>query len=214
MAPAVAVAPMPANGTAYTLFGELPALGAMPGAWTGLFSGQLDPKSVPLPQGFTLPAWPGLTPPSAPPSPAKPSVVAGTIALTPVEQALLDETNLRRARGATCGSHVFPPAAPLVIHDGLQKTAREHSEDMARRNYFEHQNPEGEGPGPRGRRYGYNGIFTGENIHMGSTNARDAVDSWMTSSGHCMNIMDDRYHYFGGASALGSSVYWTQNFGP
>jgi uncharacterized protein YkwD len=40
----------------------------------------------------------------------------------------------------------------------------------------------------------------------------------MSSTGHCSNIMDGRYHFFGaGYAENGGSTYtryWTQNFGP
>jgi uncharacterized protein YkwD len=106
----------------------------------------------------------------------------------------------------------------LALLPALQKTAREHSRDMANRNYFEHQTPEGLGPGPRGRANGYHGVFTGENIAAGDRTAAQAVDSWMSSTGHCSNIMDGRYHYFGAGYAENPAStyqrYWTQNFGP
>ena len=62
---------------------------------------------------------------------------------------------------------------------------------------------------------GHSGVFTGGNIPMGSRSAREAVDGWMSSeSGHCTNIMDERYHSFGAATGVGGTTYWTQNFGP
>ena len=89
---------------------------------------------------------------------------------------------------------------------------------MATRNYFEHQSPEGVGPGPRSRAAGYSGSFTGENIAAGSRTAFEVVEGWMNSTGHCSNIMDARYRAFGVGYAEGASSqykrYWTQNFGP
>lgn len=45
--------------------------------------------------------------------------------------------------------------APLVWDDNISNIARGHSQDMAARNYFDHDSPEGLGPSERGFPYGY-----------------------------------------------------------
>ncbi|HVY47605.1 MAG TPA: CAP domain-containing protein, partial [Minicystis sp.] len=184
--------------------GAAPAMPALP----------FDPRTIPLPQGFSLPGLAQPAPAAPNPTPAASDRPASWAAM---EADLFAEINARRAVGGVCpgSSHVFPPTPPLALHDGLVKAARVHSQDMATRNYFEHESPDGERPGPRSRRYGYTGVFTGENIEMGSPTAAAAVANWMSSAeGHCMNILDERYHYFGGGFAVGAAPYWTADFGP
>jgi uncharacterized protein YkwD len=45
--------------------------------------------------------------------------------------------------------------APLVQDEKLTVIARNHSQDMARFNFFSHINPQGEGPAERGKRQGW-----------------------------------------------------------
>jgi len=64
---------------------------------------------------------------------------------------------------------------------------------------------------------GYNWITIGENVAAGYTSAQSVVDGWMTSDGHCANIMNGYFEEVGvGYVYDGSSTYgywWTQNFG-
>jgi hypothetical protein len=80
---------------------------------------------------------------------------------------------------------------------------------MNRRNYMSHQNPEGEGPGERARRHGYN-AWGAENVAKGQTSAAQVMDAWMNSEGHRNNILNC------GLVAIGvgeSGNAWTQLFG-
>jgi uncharacterized protein YkwD len=170
------------------------------------------PKQQPQQQqqpSFPIPGWGMPLPPSGGDWPA---------AWAALEEQVLHETNARRARGAVCGTKTYPPAGPLAPNEALRKAARGHSKDMATRNYFEHTSPEGVGPGPRSRAAGYTGAFTGENIAAGDRSAAQVVDSWMSSPGHCYNIMDARYKALGVGYAENASShykrYFTQNFGP
>lgn len=53
--------------------------------------------------------------------------------------------------------------APLELSDELNRIAQNHSDDMARNNYFSHSSLNGDGPGDRAKKMGfYNSI--GENI--------------------------------------------------
>lgn len=97
----------------------------------------------------------------------------------------------------------------LRVDSRLTAAAQEHSEDMDRRNYMSHQNPEGEGPGERARRHGYD-AWGAENVAKGQTSAAQVMDSWMNSEGHRRNILNC------GLVAIGvgeSGNAWTQLFG-
>jgi len=54
----------------------------------------------------------------------------------------------------------------LTFDTTLTKIARSHSQDMADRNYFEHQSPDGKEPSDRGFPYGYNTCGTKEAISL------------------------------------------------
>lgn len=99
----------------------------------------------------------------------------------------------------------------------LVQAARSHSADMGRRGYFSHTTPEGLGPGDRARSAGFTSPGIAENIAAGGATAEATVEQWMTSPGHCGNIMMPRYRVIGVGHARvdGSRYthYWTQKFG-
>jgi uncharacterized protein YkwD len=80
----------------------------------------------------------------------------------------------------------------LVEDPALQAAAQAHADDMGRRDFYAHRDPDGVTPDQRIRRAGFNGQATGENIHWGvGLNASPAhiVDGWMASPGHRANIL-------------------------
>jgi uncharacterized protein YkwD len=90
--------------------------------------------------------------------------------------------------------------APLAEHPVLQVAAQAHAEDMGRRDFYRHQNPDGVGPPQRIRHAGYRGRVTGENIHWGSgINATPVriVNGWMNSPGHRANILRREFRHVG-----------------
>ena len=67
-----------------------------------------------------------------------------------LEEQVLDLVNQRRVAGADCGdAGTFDPAGPLAMNPALRCAARNHSMDMATRDYFAHDTPEGLGPDAR-----------------------------------------------------------------
>lgn len=163
---------------------------------------------------------------AADPDPARVDADTGTTAdaadwpveYASLEQQILEETNRRRAAGANCGSKgTFAPAPPLVMHPLLTTAARKHSEDMATRNFFSHNTPEGTSPFDRMKVAGYTGTTMGENIAAGNDTAAKTMEQWMSSEGHCANIMSAKFTHLGvGYFPNPSSKlrhYWTQNFG-
>lgn len=107
---------------------------------------------------------------------------------------------------------------PLAWDTELCRLARQHSEDMGGRGYFDHETPEGLLPKDRARAAGLRGFrVIAENIayNKGYENpGAYAVRQWMRSSGHRANILYSSFQY----SAIGSyvasdgSVYLTQVF--
>jgi len=107
---------------------------------------------------------------------------------------------------------------PLAWDAELCRLARQHSEDMSRRGFFDHETPEGLRPKDRARIAGVLGFrVIAENIayNKGYENpAALAVDRWMNSSGHRANILYYRFQHsaIGSYVALDGSVYLTQIF--
>ena len=107
---------------------------------------------------------------------------------------------------------------PLAWDSELCRLARQHSEDMGGRGYFDHETPEGLFPKDRARAAGLRGFrVIAENIayNKGYENpGAYAVQRWMKSSGHRANILYSAFQYSAIGSDLASdgSVYLTQVF--
>lgn len=134
------------------------------------------------------------------------------------ESEVVDLVNAARATGGDCGTMgQFPPSAPLTVNPSLHCAARVHSKDMADRDFFDHTNPDGEDPFDRMARAGYGSYaFQGENIAAGTMTARDTVDGWLASDGHCANMLGSHYKEIGVGAYEGAGeyvFYWTQTFG-
>ena len=99
----------------------------------------------------------------------------------------------------------------LAWNARIQWAAHDHSDYMARTGDFGHfePNPETRSPGDRMMRRGYMAPAS-ENCHAGSGGAVGAHESWLRSSGHHRNILQEGHREM--ASAV-EGRYWTQNFG-
>ncbi len=104
--------------------------------------------------------------------------------------------------------------APLIWDDTLASLAKEHCEDMANRDYFSHDTPEGKSPFDRMKDAGLKYVYAGENIAAGHYSPEEAVNSWMKSEGHRENILNPNYKSLGVSFARGGSygIYWAQEF--
>jgi uncharacterized protein YkwD len=129
-----------------------------------------------------------------------------TSAAAPFQQQVLALINENRRRGG-CGS--------LTLDRRLIQAAFGHAADMARRDYFAHESPNGDGPGERVADAGFQWSRYGENIARGPSSAYEVVDGWMHSPEHRENIMDCRFREMGIGLAFGSDKesYWVQDFG-
>jgi uncharacterized protein YkwD len=109
---------------------------------------------------------------------------------------------------------------PLVVDEGLAKIARDHSQDMVNRKFFNHVNPDGNTARDRLRRGGYKCTkASGENIfqnNLGSLEkiATTTVQGWMRSSGHRQNVLQRSYVKTGVGAAIAANgeVFITQVF--
>ena len=98
---------------------------------------------------------------------------------------------------------------PLKWDDRLADVAQRHSEDMSKRRYFNHNNPEGRTPFERMKRAHISFIGAAENIAAGQLTGTQVLNSWLNSPGHRRNIEDCHYTHHG----LGlADTYWTHDF--
>ncbi len=149
--------------------------------------------------------WVLLSAPFDPPSPQDaPAIAAEALRLV----------NEARARPRRCGDRSFDPAPPLRLVPTLERAASAHAQDMARRSYLEHRAPDGSTPGDRATRAGYAWQAVGENIASGVFSAREAVDGWLHSPGHCANLMQPNFTEMGLAFSVNADseagIYWAQ----
>jgi uncharacterized protein YkwD len=131
------------------------------------------------------------------------------------EEQVFVIVNQHRAAGADCGSAgAFPATAPLTMHGALRCAARNHSMDMAVRDFLSHTNPDGDGPAQRLDRAGYDWTTWGENIAWAYTTPELVMAAWMASPGHCANIMRGSFTEIGvGYYREGDGHLWTLTFG-
>ncbi|MFE6222833.1 CAP domain-containing protein [Streptomyces sp. NPDC057854] len=117
---------------------------------------------------------------------------------------VLSLVNAERAK-AGCG--------PLTANATLARAAQGHSADMAARDFFDHTNPDGDGPGERVTAAGYPWSTYGENIAKGQTTAEQVMEAWMNSPGHRANILNCDFKELGVGVHTDGGPYWTQVFG-
>lgn len=139
-------------------------------------------------------------------------LMAARIKPREIEQEILRATNFERE------SLGFEP---LKYDSGLADLARYHSANMARHDFFAHEDHEGKTVGSRAQaRYSqllY--VSIGENL-ASLTNATDskmvvteAISGWMDSPGHRENILNSRFTHLGvGVIVEGRKVLITQVF--
>lgn len=92
------------------------------------------------------------------------------------------------------------PSEPLALHESLTLASRQHSLDMAERDFFAHENPDGDKAQQRADDNGYDGS-AGENIAAGYDSIYDSHVAWLDSVGHRKNVLslwttfNDSFHY-------------------
>jgi uncharacterized protein YkwD len=123
---------------------------------------------------------------------------------------VLQLVNDARKKGCSCGKIYYPPVPALTWNNQLEKAAYSHSTDMFRNKYFSHTGSDGSGTGERITNAGYSWRYYGENIAQGYPTEKEVVAGWLSSPGHCANIMNKNYKEMAVARV---GDYWTQDFG-
>ena len=145
-----------------------------------------------------------------------------------------DAINSAREQGQTCGSYgYFAPAKPLKWNNKLYNAAYEHSRDIALYGVLEHDGTNSDSDWTaydlnlnRGSKFyeriensGYDSYkLVAENVAAGTymISAKDAVDAWIKSPGHCKTLMNANLKEFGLAHVKKETKYinyWTLDLG-
>lgn len=121
------------------------------------------------------------------------------------------------ARRGTGYGDVPESGGPLAANALLMRAARNHSEDMARRNRFQHATVPGSffynatthpNPWDRMSAEGYDWNLAGENIAAGFESAAGVHTGWWKSTGHRQNFLNRAFREIGnGYFHLGSATY-------
>ncbi|RDW20354.1 hypothetical protein CWR48_06645 [Oceanobacillus arenosus] len=123
-------------------------------------------------------------------------------ALSQYEQEVVELTNQERAKYGL---------SALQIDTELSKVAREKSNDMASKGYFDHNSPTYGSPFDMMKSFGISYRTAGENIAMGQRTPAEVVDGWMNSEGHRANILNGEFTHIG-VGYVENGNYWTQQF--
>ncbi len=132
-------------------------------------------------------------------------------------QSLLGEINRVRGTARQCGGKPFAATEPLSWNTTLAELAESHTRSMANGNYFSHLDPDGRTPGDRAELAGYPGSPVGQNIAAALDRPRQVVEGWLSSPGHCANMMNPQFTDMGAAYAVDprsdAGIYWVGMFG-
>jgi uncharacterized protein YkwD len=130
---------------------------------------------------------------------------------------LLKLVNTARANGRGCGNEYYEAVPPLHWSAKLGAAALAHSRDMAEHKYFGHKGSNGNTVEARAQDEGYLWLSIGENVATGRARPEQVVEGWLSSPGHCANIMNGAFTEMGAAYSVNPKsdtiIYWTQVFG-
>jgi uncharacterized protein YkwD len=128
-----------------------------------------------------------------------------------IKLELLELVNEVRSQGYNCNGAYYFPAEPLTWNHKLHLAAQLHAEDMSENSYFSHNSADGRTPKDRINEQNYSWTTFGENIAYGFNSAQGVLNAWLSSEGHCKNIMKKEFSEIGiGYSENGH--YWVQVF--
>jgi uncharacterized protein YkwD len=132
------------------------------------------------------------------------------LATAPLEALAGPESELMERVNAIRAEHKLIALAPS---QDLARVARAHAEDMARRSYLSHVNPEGQNPLTRAQAAGLSGFrLLAENIGASSIagdRVASIVSEWMRSRDHRENVLNPAFNTSGLAvveSASGQTI--------
>ena len=105
--------------------------------------------------------------------------------------------------------------AEVLYNEGVAASARAYAEDMAKRNFLEHIDPDGLNPMERLDARGIYVYQVTENLVGGTSDAFYAIKAWIESANHRSGILEDNQYTGVGAYYKADSTYryyFTQEF--
>ena len=107
------------------------------------------------------------------------------------EAEVLALVNVERARGGSCGGSTMPPREALRRSDAVTCVARSYAQKMHDRGFFSHTGDDGSSVADRlnAAKVGWSRLA--ENIAKGQRTPQEVMQGWMTSAGHCANILGE-----------------------
>ena len=106
---------------------------------------------------------------------------------------------------------------PLTHNAQLTAAASAHALDMATRNYFTLESPEGVGSAERIIDHGYDAAVSAENLARGIDSAQQLLNAWAASSAHRVNMLSANFTETGIGRAYRDEPqpgwYWSNTFG-
>lgn len=130
-----------------------------------------------------------------------------------INSEMLRLLNAARSEARRCGDTTYEAASMISWDIILEEAARIHSEDMADHDFVSHTGSDGSTAGDRLINNGYAWDISAENISAGVKTSEEAVAGWLTSPGHCANIMHPALEEIGAACFCQSGTkyvtYWT-----
>ena len=124
-----------------------------------------------------------------------------------LQQQFLDKLNTIRAQGRECGDQYYPAVDALALNERLIQTAYRHSFDMSKHDYLDHISSNGDTLVERLQRSKYSWRVIAENIAHNQRSIEEVLEDWLSSPGHCSNMMSAEYRHTGMAQV---NWYWTQ----
>ncbi|MFK8162604.1 MAG: CAP domain-containing protein [Lewinella sp.] len=143
------------------------------------------------------------------PDQAEEDIVTSPSEFDDISQRTLELVNQTRQAGCTCGNQAMPAVPPLSLNTKLTVAARNHSADQANMSKMQHEGSDGSNVGSRVTRAGYSWRAVAENVAWNYPNVDAVFEGWLSSPGHCRNIMGANYTVMGMAE---EDLYWTQVF--
>lgn len=113
--------------------------------------------------------------------------------------ALLLPTSLAASPSATVELNTLRQSQglpELSYSRKLERAARSHAEDMARKGFFSHTGSNGSDVGRRVRKAGYDWCFVAENIAKGQNGLDAVMSAWAQSRGHRANMLSRKAKEF------------------
>ncbi|HAS6436329.1 TPA: CAP domain-containing protein [Vibrio parahaemolyticus] len=131
-------------------------------------------------------------------------------------EQMLAAVNSARSTKQQCGATTMPPVGALTWSYDLESAAYRHSSDMANSDFMSHTGSDGSTLSDRVNATGYAWSAIGENVAVGQSSINAVVNAWLSSEGHCLNIMSADFDKMGASLVENHSAsygyYWTQVF--